>query len=626
MRDSSSFIQRNSQLPLSSNSRLSNINGPGSSARRPSLAPMRAIAQKRQSMTVDSFNNANSRFIAPSVRHSIAPSSRRSSTFVGGRASNASFLSQGVDQGDTRDPRPVRDKAFQSLCATNIVNYLINSGYPSPITIKNILSPTTKEFQSIFKYLYNKIDPNFSFVRRIDEDVKLCLKDIQYPYAESITRSHLMAIGSPHSRPVILAMLHWMVEVVQCIESLSTSQEEVPPDDEHFADKAFFEYLVKSYHFFLDDVPDDSSLTEELCAFLDSQNSGIGKEIENLEKNIQSMTEELEKDEELAAVLSQLQQENAVLQEDELKLQAIIERSELRIEKLQSKMGPLGEELNERNVELERLNQEKLSLQAQIEAQPISTTDLDRMTSEREQLSNGLNQISNRIQELRREILEAEGSVQTKTDSLEKLVQRYNTVAYRLGIVPSTAPRANDQSLELGLLEESEGCLNLDLKNIVRPFLINLRHNLTTEFHSEQSRSLELQESLDKINENVTDTKEELDALEIKIENTLSEYTMLKAKLSEEKSILNSESDKLEHELQQLKLNSQNTLLQLDQRIQALRIEYDHTTQTLEIMKGNAYKEVAFMLDEIIHFKLHIQNGLEELETDYEKELAEASK
>ncbi|KAF9342935.1 kinetochore-associated Ndc80 complex subunit ndc80, partial [Mortierella sp. NVP85] len=70
-----------------------------------------------------------------------------------------------------RDPRPIKDKAFQRTLIHNLVNFLIQSGFQYVITTKNLYQPTNKIFQDIFKFLYLKLEPGHEFQKKFEDEV-----------------------------------------------------------------------------------------------------------------------------------------------------------------------------------------------------------------------------------------------------------------------------------------------------------------------------------------------------------------------------------------------------------------------------------------------------------------------
>ena len=71
------------------------------------------------------------------------------------------------------------------------------------------------QFQAFFKAIVGAFDPNIKFVGEMEKYVVPVLQQCMYPFASSISKSHLQSIGSQQSWPNMLAMLHWLVESIQ---------------------------------------------------------------------------------------------------------------------------------------------------------------------------------------------------------------------------------------------------------------------------------------------------------------------------------------------------------------------------------------------------------------------------
>lgn len=114
-----------------------------------------------------------------------------------------------------KDPRPVRDKTFQANCTKTLLEFLMRVGYPHPISQKILSAPSAKDFQQIFKFLYGHLDPTYEFSKKFEEEVPGLMRGLRYPFAGEISKSQLYAVGSMHAWPSLLAMLCWMVELIQ---------------------------------------------------------------------------------------------------------------------------------------------------------------------------------------------------------------------------------------------------------------------------------------------------------------------------------------------------------------------------------------------------------------------------
>lgn len=256
-------------------------------------------------------------------------------------------------------------------------------------------------------------------------------------------------------------------------------------------------------------------------------------------------------------------------------------------------------------------------MQAQVDAQQISPADVDRMTSEREQLSKSLDAVNAKIEAVSNTAWEREIAVQKKLDAVERILQDYHSLGYRLGLIPRTAPNAKGINFELEInpgAPRPENMLSVDLRGVIRPALITLRRETTEQVHERQDEALSLQETLDKLEESVVDRKDELEGNEGRVNSLVEQYNEVKEAMSLEAAASSAEMEKLEHELSSMKTAAQAGLLAVEQRSQIVNIEYDQLVHNSNAVKEDLAKEVIRMLDEVIKFKLHVQNELEDLE------------
>jgi kinetochore protein NDC80 len=110
------------------------------------------------------------------------------------------------------------------------------------------------------------VDPNFGDgSMKMEDEISMNFKAMGYPF--TVSKTALVAAGSPHTWPALLAALTWLMEHIQCIESCSISEVD---ESGHFdsleelettTDKAFFKYLSAAYTAFL---RGDEQTTEQL--------------------------------------------------------------------------------------------------------------------------------------------------------------------------------------------------------------------------------------------------------------------------------------------------------------------------------------------------------------------------
>ena len=95
--------------------------------------------------------------------------------------------------------------------------------------------------------------------------------------------------------------------------------------------------------------------------------------------------------------------------------------------------------------------------------------------------------------------------------------------------------------------------------------------------------------------------------------------------MTSESNLANTEIEKLERELQSLRLGMNSGVLSLDQRLQSVTIEWDQLQHAVDALRQELHGEVERALNDIIKFKVHIQEGLGEFEKRLEEEVRGAT-
>jgi kinetochore protein NDC80 len=163
-----------------------------------------------------------------------------------------------------KDPRPIKDKKWQQQAIQQLIYHLVQSGFPAQISPKTLTTPSSKDFQLIFKFLYAQLDPHFTFTKKFEEEVPVLIKALRYPFADQINKSNLFTVGSLHAWPTLLAMLQWMVELILAVDQLDdTIEDDRVLNEEEQADKMFYEYLTKAYDLWLKGAEDAEEIIEK---------------------------------------------------------------------------------------------------------------------------------------------------------------------------------------------------------------------------------------------------------------------------------------------------------------------------------------------------------------------------
>lgn len=112
-----------------------------------------------------------------------------------------------------KDPRPIRERPFQSKERSDILNFCHDLGLD--ISMAQLLNIQSKDYRIIFEFLVELLDPCYPIdtTEKFEEIFIPALKSLGYPYAHSIDNKWLASVGSPHTWPHLLGVLHWLVEM-----------------------------------------------------------------------------------------------------------------------------------------------------------------------------------------------------------------------------------------------------------------------------------------------------------------------------------------------------------------------------------------------------------------------------
>ncbi|KAK6502820.1 kinetochore-associated Ndc80 complex subunit ndc80 [Arthrobotrys musiformis] len=648
------------------------------------LLDMGAQTANRRESRIGGLGGGGGGFNIPSSRKSYAPTSstpqmmdqRRSSMYsrpsvganlggggigggggVGGGGSffgtSGSSAIAGAGSGKVTDPRPLRDPNFRNKMAQEIQEYLLQ--YNFELETKHNLgpralsSPMQKDFTTIFQWLYHRLDPNFKFsLKAVETEVMPLLKGIKYPYLGNITKAQLGAVGGANNWPTYLGLLHWMVQLVQALDNFDSGHYDEAIESQSLdigTSKVGYRYLSQCYTTWLNDEDDFSPFKAEMVEEFEGRSAQDAESLGGLQAEYDALVHaisELE-DESGKSPLDRLKSEGETLRNDQDKFRKFIEHQREKMGHIRAVNGALKDEGESVRQEVGKLEIEKVELQQAVDRQGLSTADIDRMNTEREKLIKGLEGVEVKLEEANGIAAGREAEALKKLELLEHAVKRYNELGYKIGVTIS-----NGQSCEIDIIpltkaaqsapEGSSGdderllydvgvgynprqVLTLDLRHDVKPTLNNFRNEIATRIHNAQDVSIKNQDRLDNIQETLKDKAEELETLEAKLSAVNDEYSEIKETSATETSASNAEIEKLERELQSMRINAQSGLLALEQRLQSVNIEYDQLAHGAHVLREFYHGEIEKMLQTIINLKMHIQGSLAGLETETSEEL-----
>ncbi|KAL3453870.1 HEC/Ndc80p family-domain-containing protein [Aspergillus insuetus] len=629
------------------------------------------LSSVRRSVSSNVFHGASAgrpSFAPGSMSSNPASQSlqRRSSVFsrpsTGGAMGHQSFFTQVPSAaGVPRDPRPLRDRSFQARIAQELLEYLTHNNFE--LEMKHSLgqntlrSPTQKDFNFIFQWLYHRIDPGYRFQKAMDAEVPPILKQLRYPYEKGITKSQIAAVGG-QNWPTFLGMLHWLMELAQMMDRYVLGEYDEACAEmgvDVSGDRIIFRFLTGAYHDWLQggEDEDDEIAGQRLVPHIELMaqefergNEKYVQEMQVLEAENRALRDQIEELEKNAPDMAKLDKQFKILEDDKRKFEDYIQNVQGKIEKYESRINFLEEEIKKTEAELQAAEEERAGLQASVDQQGLTIQDIDRMNTERDRLQKSLDDTVMRLEETHARLMAKEAEASRKLEDLEELVKAYNTLGYQTSLIPSTAVNANGQDFELSLnvnersfsasqiggipsrisseadrllAEPFTGyhpahLLSLDLRGMVRSNLQALRKDINERRKRGIDDDLERRNLLDNIKEAMDEKRGEVEALEHKRRTAEEEFERLKEVTTTQKLASDAQIEKMEKELAKMRATMSESVQLMEQREMNTNIEYEQLTLRANALREELHTNVESMLNDVIRFKVHVQKGLEDYE------------
>jgi kinetochore protein NDC80 len=503
--------------------------------------------------------------------------------------------------------------------AHELMEYLSHNNFEMEakhsLSAKSMTSPTQKDFNCMFQWLYHRIDPAYRFQKSIDQEVPILLKQMRYPFEKSIMKSQISAVGG-NNWSTFLGLLHWMMQLARMMDAYETGQYDDACFDAGYdvsGDRIIFDFLSDAYRTWLsaEDEDDDEEAqarlvqphVEKMAARFDEANSQHHEHVKILEaeyKNLQDQIDELSKS---APRIAKLEEQNKVLEEDRVKFETYNNNMDAKVKKTTERCQLLEKSIAEMEAELEASEKEQQELQRIIDERGMSIADIDRMATEKDRLETSLQTASTRLEESKKRVAEKELAASRKLDELEQTIEKFNNLGYQIGVIPSTAANAKGLDYEL-ILTINEGpnfsssqmgsstqeasdrllsdpntgysphhLLNLDLRGTVKSNILALRRDIAQRRNTALEDDMNNHDLLDKIKEAMDEKQADVEALGHKVAQAEEELEKLREISGTQKTASDAQIEKMEKELGRMRSNLGDNVQLMVQREMAVNIE-----------------------------------------------------
>ena len=479
-------------------------------------------------------------------------------------------------------------------------------------------SPTQKDFDKMFQFLYHNIDPSYRFQKSIDTEVPPLLKQMRYPFEKNISKSQLAAVGG-NNWSTFLGLLHWMMQLVKMMEQYSMGMWDDACVDAGFdvsADRITFQFLCDAYKEWLsieDDDDDDEEAKRRIQPHVDAMatkfeqaNATNLEQVKALEAESKALQDQIDELGRTAPKLAKLDETIKVLEEDRVKFENYNASMETKVEKYSNRAGLLRQEIEKCEAEMAEVEADRSELQRKVDEQGLSVQDIDRMNTERDRLAKGVESTQQRIEETKERTSKKEAETGAKLDELEGAVQRYNGLGYQVGIIPSAAHNAKGYDYEIRLninsgpdfttsqlgssnqqgIPPSDPLLadttngyqpqnllpNADLKTTKRQ-LQDLRKDISERRNAALEDDMAKVDMLDKTREALEDKHSELETLKHRVGAAQEEFEKMREISSAQGMASEAQIEKMEKELNKMRAGLGESVQLMEQREMNVNLE-----------------------------------------------------
>ena len=587
-----------------------------STVQRPSTANFLTSTVGRKSFAPVAMTPARTSHQQPqesAQRRSSVYSARPSAAF-GPAARQSFFTTAPPHNGIPADPRRLRDPNTRAQMAQDLTEFLTQRNFEMEmkhtLTHKTMTNPTNKDFTLMFQFLYHCIDPAYRFQKGIDAEAPPLLKQLRYPFEKNISKSQLAAAGGGQNWPTYLGLLHWMMQLSKMMEYFSTGAYDeacVEAGYDVAADRITFQFLSDAYREWLsieDDDEDDEEAqkriqphVQAMAAKFEQANQYNLEQVKQLEEESKGLKDQIEELSKSAPRLAKLDETIKVLEEDRVKFENYNQSLEAKIEKYQHRAELLQHEIEKCDQEMRDAEGVRDELQRKIDDQGISLQDIDRINTEHARLQKGNDTTSARLDETKERVSQKEADAGAKLDELESTVQRFNGLAYQIGITPSTAQNARGHDFELSLKlnqgpdfttsqlgistsQKLEGdrlladptsgyqpyhLLEADLK-VAKKELQDLRKEISERRNGSLEDHMSKMDMLDKTKEALDDKYAEMDALGHRMRAAQEEFEKTKEITNAQNMASDTQIEKMEKELAKMRAGLTESVQLMEQR------------------------------------------------------------
>lgn len=533
----------------------------------------------------------------------------------------------------TPDQRPLRNKNYITLISQEIYEYLINNQFERmtdhSLTQKTLKNPTQKDFTVIFKFIYNKLDSSHEFSKAIDIEVFALLKNLGYPFLDTINRSQISAVGG-QNWPSFLGMLYWLVKLNINMEDIletgldgSIIWSQVDPE------KILMDFLTKSYRGFLHEKDDYDSNLIKLSQDFQNLKVKLNEDIENLQQENLNLKNQHNHYNQQMIQLQKAETKSKALEDDLVTFKAYIETMENRKVQWAESLQKIRLQIDNLEEFYKQKEQEKLDLQQKLKSQNITIELLDNIDLERDKLSKNIDSLNDDNLKLNQTLEVTEIELAKNYQSLDNFIKNYNNAIEKIKPIKHDFIIKLNPEILINRQANSSRSFNVDqiINKVLKQekiSLLQLNHEILENINKICDQQLKIEEECNNLQEKTSENSEAIETISSKILSLKSTYDENYQNMINNTNQISTENEKLEREMRTIKIKTDQEYITLENQFQRLSMIYDelsHSTSRSKSELSNKCQKISYFVGNfILDNRTYLLHLLDYIDQEYENE------
>ncbi|GAA5866984.1 hypothetical protein JCM1840_005931 [Sporobolomyces johnsonii] len=528
-----------------------------------------------------------------------------------------------------KDPREPRRKEVRERYADDVVQFLAAHQYPYALELKQLLQPTGTQFQQVFKFLINLFDPSINFGAppergqqkvKFEDEVLNTLRTVQYPFTESISKSHLQAIGSAQSWPNMLAMLHWLVMTIDNRTIAFTSDPELhmPAADhalraaqEDVTAHAWLHFVSSAYNKFLVGQEEESweDDWENFQATVDNSRQAQRERLQELEREAQELQKEWEQLTAEDDPIHAYKKHTAAVRSDRQKCDDYIASLSKKMEAYKVQKGIETDAIEAARQERETKFAEQKRLEAQVKAQKLTPLEIATLNSDKQHLNKALKDVAAKYRVVVSKTMSLEIDLQKQLNAAQALCTEYEEKANPLGILDGPIEIDGiDGEVHFGqeVNGAAENPVPEGLTTVIKPALQKLRARTRDEIREKSERQVELEEQVTKVKEAIAEHLDVQAGLDIELQAVDNDKTELGKRIDSEMATTNSELERLQTQVHMVSSTADHVLAAATYRYEQRVLERMQVHEQTSALRRANRAALEAAIEQFMNYKEHM--------------------